>query len=157
MAETSLVIFVNLLKCLFAFYSLYYIVSSICYGAFRLHNFDGKIPFNFAAWVDYSKCCQSYSKEQIVNVISMEVTFFLTSWAFVIFLRTRFWDYAITVTSIHFTMSCIVMLDFPLNWSWWASLVIGMLMMMTIGEVFCYLCYELRPMKSRVDPTNEVT
>ncbi|XP_031752763.1 uncharacterized protein tmem244 [Xenopus tropicalis] len=37
---------VNILLCLLIFYSLFYMVCSVCTGAMRIETFDWKIPFD---------------------------------------------------------------------------------------------------------------
>ncbi|CAH1772432.1 unnamed protein product [Owenia fusiformis] len=137
---TSLDIVVNLLKCLFTFYCIYYIAGSICFGAFRLEIFDGKIPFDFKSWIDFTLCCTSYSSQQLANLISMFSAYFFSTLFYVVFLPSRLWDYAITVTFFHIIASCLVMLSFPLSWSWWLCLGTCLLMMIAIGQMVLYCC-----------------
>ncbi|XP_041358077.1 uncharacterized protein LOC121374975 isoform X2 [Gigantopelta aegis] len=113
----------NLLKCLGVFYAVYYAVGSLCFAGFKLQFFDGKIPFDFLSWIDLSLCCVKYTSEQIVNLLSMLLSFSICGFIYGILVPNWIWDYAVTVTIIHILMCCLVMLNFPLNWSWWVCLM----------------------------------
>ncbi|CAG2207462.1 unnamed protein product [Mytilus edulis] len=124
----------NLLKCIVTFYAVYFAVGSLAYASFSQSNFDGKIPFDFESWIDLSECCSVYKDKELVNVISMEVTYFICGVVFGVLVRSRVWDYAITVSVIHILLSCLVMLAFPMNWSWWVCLGCGLAVLILVGE-----------------------
>ncbi|XP_010785359.1 transmembrane protein 244-like [Notothenia coriiceps] len=96
-AVESKTVFFNLLLCLVIFYSLFYMIGSVCFGAFRLDNFDGLIPFDFK-----TEPVESNSKYLVV--------------------KRRVWDYALTVTFLHVIITSLVMLEFPTVWQWWLAL-----------------------------------
>ncbi|XP_048413735.1 transmembrane protein 244-like isoform X6 [Stegostoma tigrinum] len=89
----------NLLQCSLVFYTLYYMIGSVCFGAFRLDSFDGLLPFDFKTQAE-----KSISK-YLVNLLSMELTYFTSGILFAIIVRKRVWDYSITVTLIHVILS----------------------------------------------------
>nr|XP_033811505.1 transmembrane protein 244 isoform X2 [Geotrypetes seraphini] len=92
-------VLLHLLLCLLIFYSVYYMVGSICFGAFRLEIFDGLIPFDFK-----TEPSQSNSK-YLVNVLSLELTYFISGLLFAAVVKRWMWDYAITVTLIHVALT----------------------------------------------------
>ncbi|KAL8584601.1 hypothetical protein ACOMHN_002331 [Nucella lapillus] len=129
------VILLNVAKCELAFYAVYYTISSLTFALYRLDRFDGKIPFDFETWVYLPDCCNTLSATETVNFISMEVSFAVSGLIFGVMVRERVWDYALTVTVVHTALSCLVMLKFPLNWSWWVCCALALLLMITIGEL----------------------
>ncbi|XP_041358079.1 transmembrane protein 244-like isoform X4 [Gigantopelta aegis] len=129
----------NLLKCLGVFYAVYYAVGSLCFAGFKLQFFDGKIPFDFLSWIDLSLCCVKYTSEQIVNLLSMLLSFSICGFIYGILVPNWIWDYAVTVTIIHILMCCLVMLNFPLNWSWWVCLTCALILEIFFGEILSYI------------------
>ncbi|ESP00579.1 hypothetical protein LOTGIDRAFT_149763 [Lottia gigantea] len=129
----------NILKCFVTFYATYFVISSICFASFRLSVYDGRIPFDFKTWVNLTECCTGYSHEQTVNVISMLVTFPLSGIFYGLIVRSRAWDYAVTVTLLHIVITCLVLLDFPLDWSWWVCLASALILKILAGEMVCFL------------------
>ncbi|XP_043573271.1 transmembrane protein 244-like isoform X3 [Chiloscyllium plagiosum] len=93
------IVLLNLLQCLLVFYTLYYMIGSVCFGAFRLNSFDGLIPFDFK-----TQAAKSNSK-YLVNLLSMELTYFTSGILFAIIVKKWVWDYSITVTLIHVILS----------------------------------------------------
>ncbi|XP_048468833.1 transmembrane protein 244-like isoform X1 [Rhincodon typus] len=109
-------VLLNLLQCSLVFYTLYYMIGSVCFGAFRLDSFDGLLPFDFKTQAE-----KSVSK-YLVNLLSMELTYFTSGILFAIIVKKRVWDYSITVTLVHVILSSAVMAEFPLAWQWWLAL-----------------------------------
>ncbi|XP_041068873.1 transmembrane protein 244-like isoform X2 [Carcharodon carcharias] len=109
-------VLLNLLQCLLVFYALYYMIGSIFFGAFRLDSFDGLIPFDFKTQAAHS------SSKYLVNLLSMELTYFTSGLLFAAIVKKWVWDYSITVTLIHIILSSAVMAEFPLAWQWWLAL-----------------------------------
>ncbi|XP_077432337.1 putative transmembrane protein 244 isoform X1 [Vanacampus margaritifer] len=124
-ALDSKTVFLNLLLCLLVFYSLFYMIGSVCFGAFRLDDFDGRIPFDFK-----TKPEDSVSK-YLVNLLSLELTYFCSGLLFAAVVKRRVWDYAVTVTCLHIFITSLVMLEFPLAWQWWLAL----------DEIFLFVCF----------------
>uniref|UniRef100_A0AAY5KKD4 Transmembrane protein 244 n=1 Tax=Esox lucius TaxID=8010 RepID=A0AAY5KKD4_ESOLU len=115
-ADTRTVL-VHLLLCLVIFYSVYYMIGSVCFGAFRLEHFDGLIPFDFKTEPTNLESNSKY----LVNLLSMELTYFCSGLLFAAVVRWV-WDYALTVTLLHVLLTSLVMLEFPLVWQWWLAL-----------------------------------
>uniref|UniRef100_A0A3Q3VSQ3 Transmembrane protein 244 n=1 Tax=Mola mola TaxID=94237 RepID=A0A3Q3VSQ3_MOLML len=61
----------------------------------RLDHFDGLIPFDFK-----TEPAESNSK-YLVNLVSLELTYFCSGLLFAAVVRRRVWDYAVTVTLLH--------------------------------------------------------
>ncbi|XP_061920155.1 putative transmembrane protein 244 isoform X2 [Entelurus aequoreus] len=85
----------NLLLCLLIFYSLFYMIGSVCFGVFRLDHFDGLIPFDFRTTLEDS------TSKYLVNLLSLELTYFSSGLLFAAVVKRRVWDYAATVTILH--------------------------------------------------------
>ncbi|XP_014039641.1 transmembrane protein 244 isoform X2 [Salmo salar] len=116
-ADTRTVL-VHLLLWLVIFYSLHYMIVSVCFGAFRLDHFDGLIPFDFKTEPTNLESNSKY----LVNLLSMELTYFCSVLLFAAVVRRWVWDYALTVTLLHVLLTSLVMLEFPLVWQWWLAL-----------------------------------
>ncbi|KAG7469155.1 hypothetical protein MATL_G00125970 [Megalops atlanticus] len=126
-ADTKTVL-LHLGLCLLIFYTLYYMIGSVCFGAFRLDHFDGLIPFDFK-----TEPTDSNSK-YLVNLLSMELTYFCSGLLFAAVVKRWVWDYALTVTLFHVLLTSTVMLEFPLVWQWWLALGFDTLMNLTEAE-----------------------
>ncbi|KAI3361026.1 hypothetical protein L3Q82_013225, partial [Scortum barcoo] len=137
----------NLLLCLLIFYSLFYMIGSVCFGAFsgcwqqfyllslpsfRLDHFDGLIPFDFK-----TEPAESNSK-YLVNLLSLELTYFCSGLLFATVVRRRVWDYAVTITLVHVMITSLVMLEFPMVWQWWLALGSGLFLMICNGQLIAY-------------------
>ncbi|XP_066494885.1 putative transmembrane protein 244 [Tiliqua scincoides] len=121
--------------CLLIFYTVYYVIGSICYGAFRLHPFDVLLPFEFKTEPAYS------NPNYLANVLSTEITFFISGPLFGVLLRRWVWDYAITVTLGHVLITFAVMKEWPLVWHWWLALASGLFLMICSGELLIYFAF----------------
>ncbi|XP_051892157.1 transmembrane protein 244-like isoform X2 [Pristis pectinata] len=110
-------VLLNLLECLLIFYILYYMIGSVCFGAFRLDSFDGLIPFDFKTQASKS------SSKYLVNLLSMELTYFTSGLLFAVIVKEWVWDYSITVTLSHVMLS---------------SAVAGLLMMICNGQLVAH-------------------
>uniref|UniRef100_A0A6Q2YDS7 Transmembrane protein 244 n=1 Tax=Esox lucius TaxID=8010 RepID=A0A6Q2YDS7_ESOLU len=156
-ADTRTVL-VHLLLCLVIFYSVYYMIGSVCFGAFRLEHFDGLIPFDFKTEPTNLESNSKYLGEQmcmficvcfllrkwlmiytvvVVNLLSMELTYFCSGLLFAAVVRWV-WDYALTVTLLHVLLTSLVMLEFPLVWQWWLALGSGLFLMICNGQLIAY-------------------
>ncbi|XP_030394979.1 transmembrane protein 244-like [Gopherus evgoodei] len=122
-------ILVHLLLCLVTFYAVYYMIGSICSGAFRMDTFDGLIPFEFNTEASHS------NPKYLVNLLSMELTYFTSGLLFAALLKRWVWDYAITVTLVHVALTSVVMEQFPLVWHWWLALGSGLFIMIFSGQL----------------------
>uniref|UniRef100_A0AAX7SLY6 Transmembrane protein 244 n=1 Tax=Astatotilapia calliptera TaxID=8154 RepID=A0AAX7SLY6_ASTCA len=131
-AVDSKTVLLNLLLCLLIFYSLFYMIGSVCFGAFRLDHFDGLIPFDFK-----TEPTESNSK-YLVNLLSLELTYFCSGLLFAAVVRRRVWDYALTVTLVHVMITSLVMLEFPTVWQWWLALGSGLFLMICNGQLIAY-------------------
>ncbi|XP_054854860.1 transmembrane protein 244-like [Eublepharis macularius] len=134
-ATTIKIIILHILLCLLTFYTIYYMIGSICCGVFRLHSFDVRLPFDFKTEPSYS------NPNYLANVISMEITFWSSGLFFAVMLKQWVWDYALTVTSIHLLLTWAVMGEFPLVWQWWLALASGLFLMICNGELITYFAY----------------
>ncbi|XP_072572316.1 putative transmembrane protein 244 [Paramormyrops kingsleyae] len=137
-ADTKTVV-LHLILCLVIFYTLYYMIGSICFGAFRLENFDGLIPFDFK--VNPTESNSRY----LVNLLSMELTFLSSGLLFAAVVRRWVWDYALTVTLLHVLLTSVVMLEFPLVWQWWLALGSGLFLMICNGQLIAYFACQNDP------------
>ncbi|XP_028858411.1 putative transmembrane protein 244 isoform X2 [Denticeps clupeoides] len=90
------VVLQNLLMCMVSFYSIYFIVVSLCIGVLRVEEVDSLLaPF------DYTTQPSWQNKKYLVSVISTEVTYVLGGLMFAWIVEEWVWDYAITVTLLH--------------------------------------------------------
>ncbi|XP_074832645.1 putative transmembrane protein 244 isoform X2 [Carettochelys insculpta] len=97
--------------------------------ASRLDTFDGLIPFEFNTEPSHS------NPKYLVNLLSMELTYFICGLLFAALLKQWVWDYAITVTLAHVALASVVMEQFPLVWHWWLALGSGLFIMICSGQL----------------------
>ncbi|XP_068087646.1 putative transmembrane protein 244 isoform X2 [Hyperolius riggenbachi] len=119
-AETKVVL-QNLFLCTVVFYTVYYLAYTISFLALRLDSFDEFGPFDFKTAPSWA------SKKYLVNVISLEATFVISSALFVLVVEEWIWDYACTVTMIHIAAT---------------SLGFGLIAMIVGGQMLAYLLYK---------------
>ena len=54
---------------------------------------------------------------------------FLTTGVFVgVWMRwgpPRIWDYLVSLSLVHFAISCLAMLQFPTDWAWWVTIILA--------------------------------
>ncbi|MBN3321404.1 TM244 protein, partial [Atractosteus spatula] len=74
----------------------------------------------------------------ILNLLSMELTYFSSGLLFAAVVKRWVWDYAFTVTLIHIALTSVVMLEFPLVWQWWLALGSGLFLMICNGQLIAY-------------------
>ncbi|XP_072835946.2 putative transmembrane protein 244 isoform X7 [Pogona vitticeps] len=106
----------HILLCLLVFYTVYYMIWSICCGIFRLKTFGLLTPFEFKTEPSFS------SPDYLAKVLATSLTFFTSGLLFAVLLRRWVWDYAITVTLTHVLLTFAVMKEFPFIWQWWLAL-----------------------------------
>ncbi|XP_008298047.1 putative transmembrane protein 244 [Stegastes partitus] len=127
------VVLQNLLMCMICFYSLYYIVVSVCIGLLRVPEINSLLaPF------DYTTQPSWQNPKYLVGVISTEVTYVLGGLVFAWIVEEWVWDYAITVTLLHVAMTVAVMSEFPSAEHWWMALGSGLVMMIFGGQLLAY-------------------
>ncbi|XP_049657460.1 transmembrane protein 244 isoform X2 [Accipiter gentilis] len=134
-AETKVVL-VNLLICVVVFYTVYYVVLSVCFAVFKIKMLDGLGPFDFKtspSWIN---------PYYLVLVISLEITFFICGLLFALVVEEWVWDYAVTVTIIHITITSVVMSEFPLMLHWWLALGSGVISMTCGGQILAYCLFK---------------
>ncbi|XP_074636418.1 putative transmembrane protein 244 [Acropora palmata] len=145
MAEDTRVICCNLLIAIPLFFLVYYMVASLLHGAFEQGEFDVKSPF------DFQKCCNVKEERHLVNLLSLLLTYINVTIIYIIFLRKKIWDYAITVALFHLAVTCAVMKAFPTNWEWWIALLSSVLFMAVFGELMIRCCFT-QSKEPRVSP-----
>ncbi|XP_018597963.1 putative transmembrane protein 244 [Scleropages formosus] len=127
------VVLQNLLICLVSFYSVYYIVVSLCIGVLRVEDIDTRLaPFDYTIQPSWQ------NPKYLVSVISTELTYVLAGLLFAWIVEEWVWDYAITVTFIHIGLTVAVMSDFPSTEHWWSAIGSGLLMMIFGGQLLAY-------------------
>ncbi|XP_039660818.1 transmembrane protein 244-like isoform X1 [Perca fluviatilis] len=102
------------------------------YQPLLLDHFDGLIPFDFK-----TEPAESNSK-YLVNLLSLELTYFCSGLLFAAVVRRRVWDYALTITILHVMITSLVMLEFPTVWQWWLALGSGLFLMICNGQLIAY-------------------
>nr|XP_054772558.1 transmembrane protein 244-like [Lytechinus pictus] len=129
-------IVLKLLGTIFSFYAVYYIMASLIHGILRLDNFDGTIPFHYQSFDQiFTNSTRWNDSVFIADFISLECTYAIIPFVFFIFLRSRLWDYTITITALHCILVCLVNLAFPLIWEWWVWIIISVVLSIGISEM----------------------
>ncbi|KAL9980844.1 hypothetical protein ACROYT_G009482 [Oculina patagonica] len=151
MAEDTRVICCNLSIALPLFFLVYYMTAALLSGAFKIIDFDGKTPF------DFKNCCRTDDSKNLVTLLSLLLTYIITTVIFIIFLRKKVWDYAITIGLVHLLLSCAVMQAFPTNWEWWIAFLSSVLFMAVFGELVIRCFFKKNGGASVSPQTNMVT
>ncbi|XP_077991687.1 putative transmembrane protein 244 [Glandiceps talaboti] len=139
-------IFLNIVVCLFSFYAVFYIAATVVFGVFRLESFDGTIPFHYESFDDKFYQLVPFNQSAwtsqpfLSDIIALESTYIFTTWIFLIYLDSWIWDYGLTITVIHCAIVCAVNLTFPLVWEWWVCVLIGLVLMIILGESISACC-----------------
>ncbi|XP_069479112.1 putative transmembrane protein 244 isoform X4 [Ambystoma mexicanum] len=74
----------------------------------------------------------------LVNLLSMELTYFTCGLLFAAVVKRWVWDYAITVTVIHVAVTSAVMMEFPQIWQWWLAIGCGVFLMICNGQLVAH-------------------
>ncbi|XP_072102053.1 putative transmembrane protein 244 [Mobula birostris] len=138
-------ILLNLLLCSLVSYTVYYLFASVCFGAFGLDSFDGLIPFDFKTPASTS------SSKYLLNLLSMELTYFISGLLFAAIVKERVWDYSFTVALSHILLTSAVMVEFRLVWQWWLALGVGLLLMIGDGQLVAHFVCRNNPSSSSVN------
>ncbi|XP_048453476.1 transmembrane protein 244 isoform X2 [Rhincodon typus] len=102
----------------------------------RLETYDVLIPFDFKTEPS------SPSSKYMVNLVSMETTYFVCGLLFAGVVEECVWDYAITITLIHIAVTSTVMAEFPLVWHWWLALGCALIIMICSGHLLVYFAFQ---------------
>mmetsp|Transcript_28273 Transcript_28273/g.64040 ORF Transcript_28273/g.64040 Transcript_28273/m.64040 type:complete len:82 (-) Transcript_28273:57-302(-) len=54
------------------------------------------------------------------------------------------WDYSVTISFIHFVLTCITTRAFPTSWPWWVTIIIATIIVSVVSELLCYFLHDLR-------------
>uniref|UniRef100_A0A671QEW1 Uncharacterized protein n=1 Tax=Sinocyclocheilus anshuiensis TaxID=1608454 RepID=A0A671QEW1_9TELE len=110
----------NLLMCMVCFFSLYYLVVSLCIGILRVEEVDSLLaPF------DYTTQQSWQSPKYLVSVISTEVTYVLAG-------------ENIHILHEDLRLNIFVMADFPPTEHWWIALGSGLLILIFGWQLLAY-------------------
>lgn len=63
---------------------------------------------------------------------------------YIVAVTKQCWDFVATVTFLHWVLTCLVTLSFPLNWVWWVAFLPCGLLMSTGSELCCYYLRDMR-------------
>ncbi|XP_041107404.1 transmembrane protein 244 [Polyodon spathula] len=130
-------VFLNLLMCVVIFYAVYFTAVRLCIGGFRIEDIDSLLaPFDFKTSPSWT------NSKYVVNLISAEVTFFISGLMFALIVEEWVWDYAITVTLIHIGLTTVVMSEFPSADHWWISIGSGLSVMVFGGQLLAYKLFK---------------
>eukprot|EP00771_Trimastix_marina_P003203 gnl/Trimastix_PCT/4417.p1 GENE.gnl/Trimastix_PCT/4417~~gnl/Trimastix_PCT/4417.p1 ORF type:complete len:150 (+),score=16.79 gnl/Trimastix_PCT/4417:79-528(+) len=135
-------ILIRLLILIPAFYVLSYVIASIFIASLGLPYY-GDLPFDHVHFgFDTTRSLASF--------LAFTTTFLLFSILIIVVGRSTklAWDYAVTISILHFVLSCIVMRAFPLNWIWWLDIALGTFLVVLISELLCYWCIDSRSIKA---------
>ncbi|NXF20089.1 TM244 protein, partial [Rhodinocichla rosea] len=117
------VVLVNLLICIIVFYTVYYVVLSVCFAVFRIKMLDGLAPFDFKtnpSWIN------PYYLALLISVLLFKIQ--VIFWLFV--------DYICTFLLL------AVMSEFPLMLHWWLALGSGVISMICGGQILAYYLFK---------------
>mmetsp|Transcript_6695 Transcript_6695/g.7679 ORF Transcript_6695/g.7679 Transcript_6695/m.7679 type:complete len:164 (-) Transcript_6695:1239-1730(-) len=133
-----------------SFYALYYLVSVIYCAGFGLDwSLLGKFPF----YIDDNEFKPilrgdgASDRELPLATWLSNITTFLLAPILIFFIvnnTRKSWDYAVTISFVHWLMCCIVMQGFPVNWIWWVTMVVMTFLLSSGGELSIYYLRDMR-------------
>lgn len=101
-----------------------------------------------AAIVGYHEPINAYSRSRFFAAafFSMAMTYVLSIGIifFIVQSTRKSWDYAVTISFVHWIVCCVVQQSFPTGWVWWVTLVVGTIVVGGFGELFHYKFRDLR-------------
>ncbi|XP_026521816.1 transmembrane protein 244 [Notechis scutatus] len=97
---------------------------------------DGFAPFDFKTKPSW------FNPHYLGLIISMEIAYVISGLLFALLVEEWVWDYAITVTVIHITVTSAVMAEFPLMLHWWAALGSGLILMICSGQCLAFYLFK---------------
>ncbi|KAJ1637743.1 integral membrane protein S linking to the trans Golgi network-domain-containing protein [Pavlovales sp. CCMP2436] len=127
-----------------AFYICFFIVSIIVLGAAREPITVRSVfttPFTWASFTPAG------SVSALVPFVALLVNFIVCGPILVyaiVAVTKQCWDFVATVTLLHWVLTCLVTLAFPLNYVWWVVFLSSGLLMSTFGELSCYYLRDMR-------------
>jgi len=54
------------------------------------------------------------------------------------------WDYSVTISFVHFVITCAATRAFPVSWVWWVTVLLSTLAVSIASELMCYFLHDLR-------------
>ncbi|XP_048413732.1 uncharacterized protein LOC125464905 isoform X4 [Stegostoma tigrinum] len=117
----------NLLQCSLVFYTLYYMIGSVCFGAFSESAIYGTHIF-----YQWNPVCNN-SQEAGVGLFNHSYT------------HPRHTELCRIKPDGCFTYRMPVMAEFPLAWQWWLALGGGLLMMICNGQLVVHFVCQNNP------------
>ncbi|NXX59180.1 TM244 protein, partial [Scopus umbretta] len=112
-------VLVNLLICMVVFYTVYYVVLSVCFAVFKIKMLDGLAPFDFKtnpSWIN------PYYLEHNVMFACPH-------------------PYCLKIYISLFLLPA-VMSEFPLMLHWWLALGSGVISMICGGQILAYCLFK---------------
>ena len=132
----SAVMLRRLLLLLLLFYAVSYALSGVLLAAFGLTaHYDGTLPFDHTR---FGFGGPSYHLAAWLNLV-LSYALSLLWMVFVVRDARQAWDYAVSLSIIHWALSCAVMTSFPVNWVWWVTMLGCTLFLWFIGEILVHL------------------
>lgn len=129
------------------FYVFYYLLSIILVASFHspwtdLHLGLASYPFQHAKLLFNP----AHATESLGRWLAMVLNYLLAFGTnYFIVKSTRLtWDYVVTTSIIHFILTCLVTLSFPVNWIWWVTIIVCTAMLCTLGELSIYFFRDLK-------------
>ncbi|GFH06472.1 uncharacterized protein HaLaN_01110 [Haematococcus lacustris] len=111
------------------FYLTYYLVSIVAVGSSR------------AGWSELGRFPFRINKEDFNPGGSGPA---LAPASVTVRVTRKTWDYMASTAILHWVLCCLVNLTFPTNWIWWATLLLGSLLLSIIAEIVIYRLRDLR-------------
>eukprot|EP00281_Chroomonas_sp_CCMP1168_P017682 CAMPEP_0206214874 /NCGR_PEP_ID=MMETSP0047_2-20121206/1897_1 /ASSEMBLY_ACC=CAM_ASM_000192 /TAXON_ID=195065 /ORGANISM="Chroomonas mesostigmatica_cf, Strain CCMP1168" /LENGTH=163 /DNA_ID=CAMNT_0053637137 /DNA_START=21 /DNA_END=509 /DNA_ORIENTATION=+ len=145
-----------LLLLLVIFYATSYIVAMVCAAALNLWDHQpagdrefnaGLIPFwHYEIGVGEGDAALAVWLSQVFPQLTLLAAIF-----FLVRSTKHAWDYSVTVSLLHFVVTCIVTQDAPVTWQWWVTLVVATLVVSVASELLCYFLHDLKEIE-KADP-----
>lgn len=125
------------------FYIVYYLLSVILVGSFKLNYKElGKYPFR----IRLSEFNPGDGGGALGAWLAMVLTYTLTLGLTYQIVRVtrKSWDYVCTTTIVHWLLCIIVNQAFPVNWIWWITIVLSTAAVSLVSEFVIHKFREMR-------------
>mmetsp|Transcript_14723 Transcript_14723/g.29085 ORF Transcript_14723/g.29085 Transcript_14723/m.29085 type:complete len:162 (-) Transcript_14723:204-689(-) len=142
----------NLLILMLIFYFTMYIICLISAAALGEFNeggaFNGDMQLFNAGYLPFWHYQCGVGEGDVALAVWLGQVFaqlaLLAGIFFIVRSTLHAWDYSVTVSFLHFCLTCIVTQAAPSTWQWWVTLVVTTLLVSLASELMCYFLIDLK-------------
>eukprot|EP00030_Apusomonadida_sp_AF-17_P001837 a201936_50.p1 GENE.a201936_50~~a201936_50.p1 ORF type:complete len:177 (-),score=49.39 a201936_50:5-466(-) len=133
---------------LVSFYALYYIVSTIVLFSLRVP-YRATLPFDHVVFGVKSRPALASFLAMISTYVASVVLMLK-----IVKSSSNAWDYVVTVSFLHWILTCLVTTRFPTNWVWWLTFLAFTAALTVASEIVNFVFHDLRQSAKIADAIN---